>query len=106
MIEHLLWVIAGLIVGLFVGYTFGKYRGASQVAEELGMEDETALAGAEKADQSPSEAHPDSTKSVLTRRGGSHYHREGCRHLRGRGQAMAEAQALKKGFRRCPSCRP
>jgi len=107
MVEHLPWTVGGLFVGFFVGYSFGKYRGLSEAAEELPLEDEIAEAEKGKAGEPSSQEDADSTTRVFARRGGSHYHREGCRHLRRRtGQSMTKAEAVKKGFKRCPSCRP
>jgi hypothetical protein len=67
-----------------------------------------AIAQATGEKKAPSsQANAEATEKVFVRRGGSHYHKEGCRHLRNRGgQAIPKAQAVKKGFRRCPSCRP
>jgi hypothetical protein len=107
MIEHLPWIIAGLVVGLFVGYAFGKFRGATEVSEELGLEDEPGEAKTQKAGGLPSQTDDESGRTVFIRRGGSHYHKEACRHLRRHGgQPISKSEALKKGFRRCPSCRP
>lgn len=104
MLGHLPWIFAGLAVGLFVGYAFGKYRGASQVSEEI--EEEPSGKGALKAGDSPPEAEGDSSVMVYIRRGGGHFHKEGCRHLRGRGQPIARGAALKQRYRPCPSCHP
>lgn len=107
MLENLPWIIAGLVVGLFVGYGFGKYRGASEASEELELEEETAQAKTGQPAQASSPADADSLKKVFIRRGGSHFHRENCRHIRRRGgQAISKGEALSKGFRRCPNCRP
>jgi len=107
MIEHLPWVIAGLVVGLFVGYVLGKFRGAREVSEELGLEDDPALARTQKAGAPSSQTDDESAKTVFIRRGGSHYHKESCRHLRRHGgQPVSKTDAVKKGFKRCPSCRP
>jgi len=104
MIEHLPWIVAGLAVGLFVGYAFGKYRGASQVSDE--SEDEPSGKRALKEGETSSEAEADSTVTVYIRRGGTHFHKEGCRHLRGRSQPVTRAAALKQRFKECPSCHP
>lgn len=104
MLEHLPWIIGGLVVGLFVGYAFGKYRGASEVSGGFEPEAASTEGGPGEAGES---ADAESAETVHIRRGsGSHYHKPGCRHLRGRGYRMTKAAALKKGYRRCPSCRP
>jgi len=106
MLEHLPWIVAGLAVGLFVGYAFGRYRGASEGSEGLDLEDEIAESGSPRTAPSSSDAKTDTVQKVYIRRGGSHYHREGCSHLRHRGHTVTKEEALKKGFRQCPSCGP
>jgi hypothetical protein len=104
MLDHLPWIIGGLAVGFFVGYALGRYKGASEASGAPGPEAAPAEGGSGEEGEPPG---TDSEEVVYIRRGsGSHYHRPGCRHLRGRGFRMAKGAALKKGYRRCPSCRP
>ena len=103
MLEHLPWIAGALVIGLFVGYAFGKYRGASEAAEEPVLDERQPR----KAGGDSSQADAEAMKTVYIRRGGgSHYHKEGCRHLRGRGHPVTRAAAAKKGYKPCPSCRP
>ncbi len=104
MLEHLPWIIVALAVGLFVGYSFGRYRGATRAAGEL--EEEVPGDRPSGAGGAISEADADSTVTVYLRRGGTHYHKESCRHLHGRGYAVGKTAALKKKYKPCPSCRP
>jgi len=99
-------MIAGVVVGLFVGYAFGKYKGASEVSEGLDLEEEISEAKGGKPERVVSPPDAESSQMVFIRRGGRHYHREVCPHLRRRGQPLTKAAAIKNGFRRCPSCRP
>jgi hypothetical protein len=104
MVEYLPWAAGGVVIGLFLGYHIGKFKCASEMTDELEAESESA--SAESANSS-SDATEHSTEAVFVRRGGSHYHREGCSHLRRRGgEAVTKAEARKKHYRRCPSCRP
>ena len=105
MLDHLPWIVAGLAVGVFVGYAFGKYKGASAASGE--RPNGLAPGHAPQVGQPSAGADPDSAITVYIRRGGgNHYHKEGCRHLRNRAQAMTKAEAVRKGFRSCPKCRP
>jgi hypothetical protein len=107
MLEHLPWIIAGLFAGLIVGYAIGRSKGADEIEGEEALESETDDESRPKTSDTSSQKESDSVRTVYIRRGGSHYHREGCPHLRHRGgQPVTTAQARKKGFRRCPDCRP
>ncbi|MDP2895218.1 MAG: hypothetical protein Q8Q12_01495 [bacterium] len=102
MVEYLPWAVGGLVVGFFVGYAFGRYKGASEAPGGLEPGSPSAGPGAEEG------VEPSDADVVVYIRGGSgsHYHKEGCRHLRGRGYRIGKAQAIKKGYKPCPSCRP
>jgi hypothetical protein len=90
-------------VGLFVGYAFGKYRGTTEASAGVSP---IKKPPAEPPVQS-SEPAGDSDVTVYIRQGGNHYHRESCHHVRRRkSQSMTKGEALKKGYRRCPHCRP
>jgi hypothetical protein len=89
-----------------LGYGFGKYRGASEIADELEQEGGASHASSGTPAKPSSQAGADAMQTVYVRRGGSHYHRESCRHLRRKGgEPMTKAEARKKHYRQCPSCR-
>jgi hypothetical protein len=102
MVEHLPWAVGGIVIGFFVGYVFGKYKGASEASG--GLDPGGPLGGAVPEEGT---GLADGEAAVYIRGGsGTHYHKEGCRHLRGRGYRIGKAQAIKKGYKPCPSCRP
>lgn len=106
MIEHLPWIIAGLAVGLFVGYAFGKFRGSREVSEGAGIDDSPAEAQTKTTDERAPKTEADAGVTVYVRRGGSHYHKEGCHHLHGHGHRLTNTAAAKQKYKPCPSCRP
>jgi hypothetical protein len=107
MLEHVPWIVGGVAIGFFVGFSFGKHRGAVKRLSRFELERRRAKPRTEKAEQADVKQGAEPERIVFMRWGGRHYHKEGCRHLgHSDVEAISKEEALDKGLRRCPRCRP
>jgi len=107
MLEHVPWIVGGVAIGFFAGFSLGKHRRARKGLSRLDLESQPDKVGTGKAEQAGIKEHAEPDRTVFIRWGGKHYHRKGCRHLRNRDvESIGKEEALNKGLRRCPRCRP